>query len=946
MVRAILLIALLFVIHENYCQDILWVRQSEDVAYYEGVTPTQLELDSDGNVYVVYILRNRVKFEGIEYQSQDSEDILLIKYSSSGAIIWASQMGGTAYDRAGDIAIDSYNNILITGVMHNGGTILGQTLDIANGGAFFAKISPSGTLLWVRQYGNEHGHGDAIHADNFDNVIVGGGVDRYDGMVAKYTPGGVMMWSQPMDYQSCCVAPAIIDIETDAANNIIIGGDFSGNIAFAGYTLNAPMFQSTFIFKLNANGQFLWSNQINSGGSSLNEARFTDMEVDPSGDIFLTGYFEETAHFDAITLGEQFEIDDRTGYLARMSSNGSYLWATAMYGRDMLPTSLRIDPNSGQLALCGSSFLRFAYDNQYISSIQGNQSFILFTDKNGVFKNSLFINTESYPTYSTDVVFTPTNEFYVTGSFNEDFELGCFDLRGGSWFTSYLFKSGKLPEIAIEGMEAICVNTVKTFRAEGADEATSFVWDFPQGTEAVNGSFQTIDPEIDVKLTEFTEHAVFTVIPYFECYPRTEFSGTIDMARAPAPPAKPSGEIIICPDATAEYSTTAINGISDYTWELSGNISTSYQSGNIISIASTSASIVGLKVKAHNSCGESEYSETLEVIVLEPPVAPVVVGPLELCSGATNVRYTATAAHAVSYGWDFPPDFAVRSVSGDSSEIDVDFPSDEAAIKFTSFSKGLCSNSSSATTTVNLIQAPRTPEIVGDDEICQATQAALYQALPEQAGVTFHWTVPQGFEVLQSSTNNITVKPSATTAQSGIITVTASNRCFTTQGIGHNVTVMREPEIPVIRKGLCDRELLYEGNEKIMWYKDNTRFNETSNRLVLVAGDSGVFELVAQNGCGLKHSETVEVNPVFIESIFIPNVITPNSDGLNDTFVIDKLFGETNLYVYNRWGREVFTAEPYDNSWRGDSVSEGVYYYTVSNKCLNKPLQGLIHVIK
>ena len=946
MVRPIVFICLLFVIEDLYCQDILWARQSEDVATLEGATPTQMELDSDGNVYVLYILRGRVKFEGIEYQSQDSEDILLIKYNSAGAIVWAKQMGGPAYDRGGDIAIDSHNNILITGVMHNGGTLLGQTLNIANGGAFFAKITSAGALAWVRQYGNQYGHGDAIHADNFDNVIVGGGVDLRDGIVAKYTPDGTMIWSLPLDYQSCCVAPGIQDIKTDVANNIIIGGDFTGNIAFAGYTLNAPMFYSAFIFKLNANGQPVWANQIDSGLRTLNDAKFTDMQVDPSGDIFVTGYFNDIAHFDAITLREQFDIDDRTGYITRMSSSGNFLWATAMYGRDMMPTSLRMNPTTGELAVCGSSNTRFAYDNQYVSSIQGNQSFILFTDKNGAFRSNLFINPESYATYSTDVVFTPANEFYATGSFHDDFKLGCFDLYGGSWYASYVFKSGKLPEIAIDRLEAVCVNEVTTFRAEGADQATSFVWAFPQETESINGSFETIAPQIDVKLTQYTEHAVFTVIPYFECYPRTEFSGTVHMTREPTRPSKPLGELIICPNATAEYSTAAMNGVSNYTWELSENITTSYQSGNMVSITATTPSTVTLKVKARNSCGESEFSEPLEVTIQAPPVTPLVVGPAELCAGAKNVRYTVSAANAVSYGWAFPSNFTVRSVSGDSSKIDVDFPSHVATTSFTSLAKGLCSNSSASTTTVELIQAPRTPVIMGDEEICETDHSAVYQALPEQTGLTFQWTVPQGFEILQSSANNVTVKPSGAAAQSGTITVRASNRCFTTQAVGHNITVIREPEIPVIKKALCDRELFYEGNEKIAWYKDNVLFNDASDRLALMAGDSGAFVIVAQNSCGVKHSETVQVNPVYIESIFIPNVITPNGDGFNDTFVIDKLFAGTNLHIYSRWGKVVYTAAPYDNGWRGDSISPGQYFYTVSNSCLTKPLLGVIHLIK
>jgi gliding motility-associated-like protein len=945
MIRGFILFFSICLFENAYSQDIVWARQSEDVALLEGATPTQLELDSDGNVYVLNILRGRVKFEGIEYQSQGSEDILLIKYNPQGNIVWAKQMGGSTWDIASDIAVDSHNNILITGVMGSGGTLLGATIDNTNGGAYFAKISADGNLVWVRQYGNPNAQGHAIYADQFDNVIVGGGVDSKNRVVAKYTPGGTLMWSQTLHYSDCCVSPSIVDIKTDGNNNIFIGGDFTGNIGFAGFALNAPTFYSGFIFKVNANGSPIWSNQIDSGVRSLNDARFTQMQIDPSGDVFVTGYFNDLARLDGIILKEQYDIDDRTGFITRMSSAGNFLWATAMYGRDMMPTSLRINPNTGELAVCGSSNTRFAYDNQYISSIQGNQSFILTTDKNGTFRSSMFINPESFATYSTDVVFTSANEFYAAGSFYDDFKLGCFDLQGGSWYTSYLFKSGKLPEITIDGLEAICVNEITTFEAQGAELATSFVWVFPEGTEAINGSFVTTAPQLDVKLTQYSARAVFTVIPYFECYPRTEFSGTVSMAREPDRPQKPTGQQIICPTVASEYSTVAMNGVIHYTWEVSDNITTVQPSASTISVTGAVPSTATLKVKAHNGCGASEFSEPMFVTIQAPPVQPVVAGPAEVCAGEKNVRYKASATNMVNYGWDLPSEVTVRSVSGDSAMIDVDFPSGIAVVTFRSLSKGLCTNSSSTSTTVTLIQAPQTPVIMGNEEVCDKGQAAVYTALPEQGSINFQWTVPQGFEILATTANTITVKPSGN-AQPGKVTVKASNRCFASDVAMHNVMVMREPEKPVIKKGVCDRELAYDGQDEVVWFKNNELFTDQSNLLQLMAADSGVFVIVAENTCGIKHSEPIQVNPAYSESIFIPNVVTPNADGYNDTFVIAKLFENTKLQIYNRWGKVVHTAISYNNGWSGDNLSAGQYFYVLSNQCISEPLSGILHLIK
>lgn len=85
-------------------------------------------------------------------------------------------------------------------------------------------------------------------------------------------------------------------------------------------------------------------------------------------------------------------------------------------------------------------------------------------------------------------------------------------------------------------------------------------------------------------------------------------------------------------------------------------------------------------------------------------------------------------------------------------------------------------------------------------------------------------------------------------------------------------------------------------------------------------------------------------------------IITPNGDGINDTFVIEGL--ETNpdneLFIYNRWGVEVYRKKGYDNSFNGISdgrvtISEeselpvGTYYYVLQLKG-QKDLAGAFYI--
>jgi len=106
--------------------------------------------------------------------------------------------------------------------------------------------------------------------------------------------------------------------------------------------------------------------------------------------------------------------------------------------------------------------------------------------------------------------------------------------------------------------------------------------------------------------------------------------------------------------------------------------------------------------------------------------------------------------------------------------------------------------------------------------------------------------------------------------------------------------------------------------------------------------DSNVFRVISRQSnqhyirvtdlCGSTTGDTVsiEVDPC----VYIPNVITPDGDGINDAFYIENIinFHDAHLYVYNRWGQKVFEAHPYRNEWVPLEHPSGVYYYILRSE--------------
>jgi gliding motility-associated-like protein len=87
------------------------------------------------------------------------------------------------------------------------------------------------------------------------------------------------------------------------------------------------------------------------------------------------------------------------------------------------------------------------------------------------------------------------------------------------------------------------------------------------------------------------------------------------------------------------------------------------------------------------------------------------------------------------------------------------------------------------------------------------------------------------------------------------------------------------------------------------------------------------------SGCFAYDTLIVDVRPDVKSIIVIPNVITPNGDGFNDTWRITNvnLFPKNKLIIVNRWGDIVFQSEYYNNDWEGrfgnGYLPDGTYYY-------------------
>ncbi len=108
------------------------------------------------------------------------------------------------------------------------------------------------------------------------------------------------------------------------------------------------------------------------------------------------------------------------------------------------------------------------------------------------------------------------------------------------------------------------------------------------------------------------------------------------------------------------------------------------------------------------------------------------------------------------------------------------------------------------------------------------------------------------------------------------------------------------------------------------------------NELDNLPGSLPVFlEVTNEFGCDTIVALDI---PLQEAELKIPNVMTPNGDGLNDIFHVQNEktgndirfeYISVELYVYNRYGKVVYKDDNYQNDWKAEGLSDGTYFYVL-----------------
>lgn len=149
-----------------------WVVSFGSTTAYDRAD--NIAIDSNNNIYVTGTFLQTANFGGSNLTSAGSQDIFLASYSASGAHRWSYRYGGQSIDAGKSVAVGANDSVYLTGYF--GGTVVfgGNTLAASDIDVFVAKFAPDGTHQWSNHYGGsgrDEGLAIAVDSSGQSDVI-------------------------------------------------------------------------------------------------------------------------------------------------------------------------------------------------------------------------------------------------------------------------------------------------------------------------------------------------------------------------------------------------------------------------------------------------------------------------------------------------------------------------------------------------------------------------------------------------------------------------------------------------------------------------------------------------------------------------------------------------------------------------------------------------------
>jgi gliding motility-associated-like protein len=437
---------------------------------------------------------------------------------------------------------------------------------------------------------------------------------------------------------------------------------------------------------------------------------------------------------------------------------------------------------------------------------------------------------------------------------------------------------------------------------------------------------------------------------------------------------------LICESLDITFTATATNaGLTpSYQWQQASSISgpwTNIPGANtsmyLFSNAQMldSGNVFKVIVSSSDFCntGPDDTTVVLRVQQSTLPIVTISTNPTgNICDTLQSITYTATPVQgqgtAPTYQWyngatgiaiagETNPTYTPSSAPTNGDQVYVTMMSDVA-----------CANPNPAYSNIHILNLARMPRPIlarMDSTICSPNYVALQVANTAPSGSSFQWyrngvaiagatastytvlssDIPGGVYTFEEATSTC----SATASDTAFITIIATPSVYAGSDFtaGQNTTAMLQGTV--------------SSPSNFIWTPSTRLSDPHILNPVATIQNTITYTLYATDPTG-QCSSASQVTITVEDAVVIPNVITINGDGVNDTWKIGNIenFPNATIVIYNRWGNLVWLSTNNVSEWagtnyrNGEVLPDGTYFYIVNLKSdiYPEPYTGYIQLIK
>ncbi|MFA5045840.1 MAG: PKD domain-containing protein [Paludibacter sp.] len=920
----------MFLVKYDLNGNVLWAKRSNGT--YDSSDVTSMVTDSSGNIYVSGIFnRSTITFGKFVLNNENAGNwskIFLVKYDSLGNVLWAK----TSLNKNGESSIrsvctDKYGYIYATGYFRSDSLTLDSITLINNGGfyadIFFAKYDPDGNVLFAKSFGSNNVElGCSITTSSKGNIFVAGQyynsqltigsttlinkindhIPSSDIFIAKFDKWGDAIWAKSAGsngYDNCN------SISVDSNENVYSGGYFGeyGNylgaslsqniIAFDTIILPASNFnRNLFIAKFDSLGNVLWAKNNSTGSSGEIISVYSDMK-----NTFAIGYFYGSSIFEKDTLLSKGSSDV---LVLKFNSAGNILYAKSYGGAGSDDGRCITTDKKGNTYISGLFTIHsIDFDSIVLKNISGADLFVAKILTNDTLRKFVFfcpkeqnltikaLSGYNYYTWSdqNEKVIGYFQEINISNPIDSAVYTCKFKDTQDSLFTIIytLVEIKSIPDFSYS-LTDCRTNTIQFNNLSITNQGSlSYLWDFGDGITSTDDSPVHIYTTVGV-------HTVSLLVTNAESGCTSSINKNITWY--PKPSIKISGDSTIC---NGSVSILKAAGGKSYQWSTG-------------SIADSIIVTTGQKVWVVGYSASGCVSDTTFKTMKDNTPTVTITGDSTYCKGSYVTLKVTGATH---YKW-------YDGTTADSIRVSRD-----TIVWVIGY------NDECVSDTIKYV-VRENPDFQLGIEGSQTLCAGDSTSLTAFGADTYYWSTGE-------STESITInKP-------GVYYVMGRNERGCEKKWDFNIGEVNIPSSDFTvspltidsRNNKISCRVITPTGAAYLWDMGDgsSEHGEQIEHAYQVSDISSDYQITLtvtnSNGCISSSSQIIDV------TLFIPNVFSPNVDGVNDIFMPG-----VDLEIISRNGVTLYKGTAgWDGNYNGNKMPDDTYYYAVSYSDKNRQTQ-------